>query len=185
MFAFLDSAEDTVHAPHNAADTLHAVAGHGGTHGDDAGGNLFTELLRHVQDSHELELPFIGHIGLPHFEPVHLAGLTIDFSITKHVVFLWVAAAILIIVAINAARQNQRNRIPRGFGNLMEVFVQFIRDEIVIPNMGPKGAKYMPYLLTTFFYILIMNLLGLIPYGASAPGNVSVTAGLAIIAFIM
>jgi len=65
------------------------------------------------------------------------------------------------------------------------VFVVFIRDEVVIPNMGKDGIKYMPYLLTTFFFILIMNLLGLIPFGATATGNVSVTGGLAIIAFIM
>jgi F-type H+-transporting ATPase subunit a len=67
----------------------------------------------------------------------------------------------------------------------MEVFIVFIRDEVVIPNMGSNGLVYMPYLLTTFFFILVMNLLGLIPYGASATANVSVTAGLAIIAFVM
>jgi F-type H+-transporting ATPase subunit a len=180
------SGEDTLRAVHElATDTVRAVAGHGGEHGGEAGGNMFTELLHHVQDSHELQLPFLGHVQLPAFAPVHIAGLTIDFSITKHVVFLWVAAVILCVLAIWAARRNQRQRIPTGFGNLVEVFVQFIRDEIVLPNMGPKGVKYMPYLLTTFFFILIMNLLGLIPYGASATGNVSVTAGLAIIAFVM
>jgi F-type H+-transporting ATPase subunit a len=183
---YFDLAEDTLHTAHSAAaDTLHAAAQHGGGHGGEAGGNMFTELLHHVQDSRELALPFIGHVRLPAFPPVHIAGLAIDFSITKHVVFLWVAALLLCVLAIWAARRNQKQRIPTGFGNLMEVFVQFIRDEIVIPNMGPKGVKYMPYLLTTFFFILIMNLLGLIPYGASATGNVSVTAGLAIIAFIM
>jgi F-type H+-transporting ATPase subunit a len=183
LFSF---AEDTLHVAHNAVtDTLRAVSENGGGHGGESGGNLFTELLHHVQDSHELQLPFVGHVQLPSFVPVHIAGLTIDFSITKHVVFLWVAALLLCVLSIWAAKRNQKQRVPTGFGNLMEVFVQFIRDEIVIPNMGPKGVKYMPYLLTTFFYILIMNLLGLIPYGASATGNVSVTAGLAIIAFIM
>ncbi len=181
MFAFLNSAEEATHTAHAAKDSLHAVAGHGGEHG----GNLFTQLLHHVQDSHELELPFIGHVELPHFSPLHIAGLTVDLSITKHVVFLWLAAIILCVLAISAARKNTKHRVPTGFGNLMEVFVQFVRDDIIIPNMGPKGVKYMPYLLTTFFFILIMNLLGLIPYGASATGNVSVTAGLAIIAFIM
>jgi F-type H+-transporting ATPase subunit a len=65
------------------------------------------------------------------------------------------------------------------------MFIVFVRDEIVIPNMGPAGVMYLPYLLTTFLYILLMNLMGLIPYGASATGNVNVTAGLAIIAFVM
>ncbi len=109
----------------------------------------------------------------------------LDASITKHVVFLWVAAVLLCRLAIRAARKNARSLVPRGWGNVMELVIVFIRDEIVIPNMGMGGLRYMSYLLTTFFFILLMNLLGLIPYGASATGNVSVTAGLAIIAFVM
>jgi len=180
MMAFLQS-EEGHHTLQTAADSLRTAAEKGG----EQGGNMFSELLHHVQDSHEIELPFLGHVELPRFEPLHMAGLTVDLSITKHVVFLWLAAALLIGVAIAAAGQNRRRRIPSGLGNLVEVFIQFTRDEIVIPNMGPRGLKYMPYLLTTFFYILIMNLLGLIPYCASATGNVSVTAGLALIAFVM
>ncbi len=180
MIAFLQS-EAARHAVDGVADTLHAA----GEEGGEQAGNLFTELLHHVQDSHELQLPFVGHVELPQFAPLHIAGLTVDLSITKHVVFLWFAAALLIAFTTLAARQNKRNRIPTGIGNLMEVLVQFTRDEIVIPNMGPRGVRYMPYLLTTFFYILIMNLLGLVPYCASATGNVSVTAGLAAIAFVM
>jgi F-type H+-transporting ATPase subunit a len=132
-----------------------------------------------VYDSREIEFPG-GHLELPHFE---LFG--VDLSLTKHVVFLWLAATILIITLSIVARKNTKNKVPKGFGNLVEVFVLFVRDEIVIPNMGKGGLKYLPYLLTNFFFILIMNLLGLIPYGASATGNVSVTAGLAIIAFVM
>jgi F-type H+-transporting ATPase subunit a len=166
-----------------AADTLHAVAAHG--HGaEQAEENLFASLLHHIYDSHSLELPFL-HVQLPQFPPVHLLGMTIDLSITKHVVFLWLAAALLIVVALMAARSNARRSVPHGWGNLMEIIVVFIRDEIVLPNMGAGGIKYLSYLLTTFFYILIMNLLGLIPYGASATGNVSVTGGLAFIAFLM
>ena len=176
---------DTLSMSH-AADTLHAAAG-SGAHGAAAehGENLFTGLLHHVYDSRELELPFLGHVELPHFAPVHIGGLTVDFSITKHVVFLWLAAIIVLIIAIMAARKNTRQRVPSGLGNLVEIFVVFIRDEIVIPNMGHAGVQYMPYLLTSFFFILIMNLSGLVPYGATATGNVSVTAGLAIIAFLM
>lgn len=159
-----------------SADTLHAA--HGGN------GNLFSHLLHHVQDSHQLETPF-GYIALPHLPSFTAGGVTFDMSITKHVVFLWVAAALLCVVAAIVARRNARRDVPRGFGNLVEVFIVFVRDEIVIPNMGHAGVRYLPYLLTTFFYILLMNLLGLVPYGASATGNVNVTAGLAIIAFVM
>jgi F-type H+-transporting ATPase subunit a len=165
------------------AETAHAVADtvtHVNGALDAREENLFTKLLHHIYDGPEIELPFFGHVHLPH---VHLFG--IDLSITKHVVFLWLAAIILVFVFTFIARKNLKNRVPRGLGNLIEVFVVFVRDEIVLPNMGKGGLKYLPYLLTNFFFILVMNLLGLFPYGASATGNVSVTAGLAIIAFIM
>ena len=167
----------------STVDTTHtAVAAE---HGEVSVSEMFKHLFAHVQDSKELELPFLGHVHLPQFDPIHILGLTLDISITKHVVFLWVAATLLIILAAVAARSNTKNRVPKGWGNLMEILVKFIRDEIVVPNMGAAGIKYMPYVLTTFFFILIMNLMGLIPYGSSATGNISVTAGLAVIAFIM
>ncbi|MBS4027109.1 MAG: F0F1 ATP synthase subunit A [Ignavibacteriales bacterium] len=162
------------------ADTLKTAAEHGKEKE-----SLFAELLHHTQDSKELELPFLGHVHLPHFEPFQFLGMTFDMSMSKHVVFLILSAVLLIIFGMLAARSNTRKKVPSGFGNLMEVFVVFIRDEIVIPNMGKGGVKYLPYLITTFFFILTMNLFGMIPYGASATGNVNVTAGLAIIAFIM
>lgn len=165
-----------------AVDTL-AAATAAGAHG--GGENTFANLLHHVYDANELELPFLGHVHLPHFAPVEIAGLTIDFSITKHVVFLWLAAAVLMVLAIAAARSVAKNRVPKGLGNFIEVFVVFIRDEIAVANMGSAGLRYMPYLLTTFFFILLMNLAGLVPYGATATSNVSVTAGLAVIAFIV
>jgi len=145
----------------------------------------FSELFEHTHDSRDLDLPFIGHVHLPHFDPVHIGGMTIDFSVTKHVVFLWVAALLLFVTVVAAARKNRASKVPSGLGNLVEVVVVFIRNEIVVPNMGPGGIRYLPYLLTTFFFILLMNLLGMIPYGATPTGNVSVTAGLAVIAFIM
>lgn len=154
-------------------------------HGAMDSGKLFTYLLGHIHDAPELELPFLGHVHLPQFAPVTVAGIALDFSITKHVVFLWVAAVLLVVLAVTAARANRRNPVPRGFGNLLEVVIVFVRDEIVIPNMGPAGVRYLPYLLTTFFFILLMNLLGLVPYGSTSTGNVSVTAGLALIAFVM
>ena len=168
-----------------AADTLaHAAEGaaHGGGHG---GENTFGSLLNHIYDAKELEFPPFGHIELPHFAPVQVAGMTLDFSITKHVVFLWLAALLLLVLAMSAARSNAKRKVPKGVGNFLELFVVFIRDEIAVLNMGPAGLRYMPYLLTTFFFILIMNLAGLVPYGATATSNISVTAGLALIAFIV
>lgn len=160
-------------AVHHAADSLSA-----GEH------NMFAELLHHVQDSRELETPF-GHIPLPQFDPFTIAGISFDMSLTKHVVFLWASALVLLVLAMTAARRNRKSMVPTGFGNLVELFIVFIRDEIVLPNMGTAGLRYVPYLLTTFFFILIMNMAGLVPYGATATGNVSVTAGLALIAFVV
>ncbi|HEX9830043.1 MAG TPA: F0F1 ATP synthase subunit A, partial [Bacteroidota bacterium] len=145
----------------------------------------FTHLLDHMKDAKEIEFPG-GHFEVPlHLPTVEIAGITFDFNITKHVFFLLLSALVLILLALTAARQNKKNLIPRGFGNMMEVVIVFMRDEVVLPNMGKAGLRYMPYILTTFFFILIMNLAGLVPFGASATSNVSVTAGLAIIAFIM
>jgi len=162
---------------HAVRDTLAAAQPEGG-------GDVFAHLLHHLYDAHVLELPFL-RIELPHFPPVTIAGIVFDFSITKHLVFLWLAAAILCIGTVLIARKSSRRLVPTGAGNLLEIFLVFVRDEIVIPNMGAQGVRYLPYLLTTFFFILLMNVLGLFPYGASSTGNVNVTAGLAIIAFFM
>ena len=170
---------DTTHAAQAVADTLEA-----GAHGGHRGGNIFAELLHHLSDAPKLETPF-GYIPLPQVPPVHIGGLTLDLSITKHVVFVWLAAALLIGAATLVSRSVRRRDVPTGFANLVESVIVFVRDEIAVSNMGPEGLRYMPYLLTTFFFILVMNLLGLIPYGASATGNLNVTAGLAIIAFFM
>jgi F-type H+-transporting ATPase subunit a len=174
--SLLDTLNTHTQTVSSAADTVLSYTEHNE--------NIFVELLYHIQDSKAIEIPF-GHIELPHFPPINIFGIEFDLSITKHVVFLWVAAFIVLTVTVAAARRNKKSLIPKGIGNFIEVFIVFIRDEIVIPNMGRDGIKYMPYLLTTFFFILIMNLIGLLPYGATSTSNVSVTAGLAIIAFIM
>jgi F-type H+-transporting ATPase subunit a len=193
-------------------DSSHADVQHAAEHGESGEVN-FVEMFEHTRDSRQLELPFT-HVDLPyifldngrlHFfqtksslveagyqlqeSRIVRAGdgtpAAFDLSITKHVVFLWVAGVLLALLAIRAARRNARSLVPSGLGNLMEVFVMYIRDEIVLPNMGRGGLKYLPYLLTTFFFILVMNLLGIVPFGAASSGNINVTAGLAIIAFIM
>lgn len=162
-----------------AADTAHSAVTHEG-----GSKEVFKHLFEHLSDSKEVEIPF-GHIELPHFEPIPFLGINFDFSITKHVLFLFIASLLLIVTLSIVARKNKKSKVPTGFQNLIEVVVLFIRDEIVLPNMGKGGLKYLEYLLTTFFFILVMNLMGLIPYGASATGNISVTAGLAIFAFFM
>ena len=173
---------DTLHQVVTAvADTAHAASGHEAM----TPGEIFGHLLKHLQNSNELALPFVGNVELPKFPPIHIGGMAIDLSITKHVVFLLFCGMLLTVSAILAARAYRKSLVPRGFVNLLETVVSFVIDDIALPSMGKAGMKYVPYLLTTFFYILLMNLIGLVPYGATATGNIMVTAGLAIVAFVM
>ena len=164
------------------ADSINQITGHSASVHN--GKFNFMHLLEHVNDSHEVELPFI-HFELPQFPPVYIAGLTLDLSPTKHVFFLLLCALLLILGAVYAARSYHNKLVPSGIVGAFEMIIVFIRDEVAISTMGTAGIKYLPYLLTTFFYILIMNLTGLVPYGSTATSNLMVTAGLATVAFIM
>jgi F-type H+-transporting ATPase subunit a len=147
-------------------------------------------IMHHLADSNELELPFVGAVHLPQFAPVQLGPLTIDFSITKHVVFMLIAAFLVALLLILAARDAKRERAagatrgPKGAANVVEAMVLYIRDEIALKNIGHGGEKFVPYIVAVFFFILFCNLLGLLPWGASPTGNVSVTAMLAVITFV-
>jgi len=146
------------------------------------------DIMHHLADSHELETPF-GLIHLPQWEPIHVGGLAIDLSPTKHLVYMLLAAIIVALVFVLSARSVTRaqaqGRTPKGFAGSMEALALYIRQEVVLPNVGPHGEGYAPYLLTLFFFILAMNLLGLLPWGATATGNIAVTAALAVMAFVV
>jgi F-type H+-transporting ATPase subunit a len=126
---------------------------------------------------------------LPRWDPIHIGRFTVDISPTRHVVMLWIAAFLCIVTTLLALRAHNRKtregKAPSGFGNGLEALVLYLRNEVVLPNVGAHGNGYVPFLLTLFFFILFANLLGLIPYGSTATGNISVTATLAIITFIV
>jgi ATP synthase subunit 6 len=117
--------------------------------------------------------------------------LPLDFSITKSVFGMFVAAVILLWLMLSLARSYKKTGIsaPSGIQGLLEPVVLFIRDDVAIPNIGEKKyERFMPYLLTVFFFILINNLLGLIPifpFGANVTGNVNVTFVLAVCTFLI
>jgi F-type H+-transporting ATPase subunit a len=151
-------------------------------------------ILPHITDSHHLEYPcldtgWVCSYELPHWDPIHIGAFAIDISPTKHVVMLWIAALLCIATMLLALRGHNRKteggRAPRGVANGLEAMVLYLRNEVVLPNVGHHGNAYVPFLLTLFFFILFANLLGLIPYGSTATGNISVTATLAIITFIV
>ncbi len=145
-------------------------------------------IMEHVADSHEWEAPW-GIVHLPRWQPLHLGPLTVDMSPTKHVVMMLIAAVLLCIVMIWTAQRTHgaraTERAPRGFANMMEAFVIFLRDEVALANIGHGGEKYVPYVLTLFFFILFSNLLGLLPWGATPTGNLSVTATLALLSLVI
>jgi F-type H+-transporting ATPase subunit a len=150
-------------------------------------------ITPHITDSHHLEYPcfkagWACEYELPHWDPIQIGSFSIDMSPTKHVVMLLIAAILCLVTLLIAARaqgrQQQAGKAPKGFANGIEALVLYLRQEVVMPNVGPHGDKYVPFILTLFFFILFANLLGLIPYGATATGNISVTATLAILAFI-
>ena len=111
----------------------------------------------------------------------------LDISITKNVLFLFFNSAILLIVFFLVKRGYSKNegKAPKGIQSFFEPIIIFIRDEIVKPNIGPKYEKYLPYLLTLFFFIWFGNLLGLLPAGANFTGNIAVTLVLAIFTLIV
>jgi F-type H+-transporting ATPase subunit a len=119
-------------------------------------------------------------------------NLPLDFSITKTVVGMFSAALIGLLLFISLGRSYKKTGVsaPKGIQRFMEPVVLFIRDDIAIPNIGKhKYEKYMPYLLTVFFFILINNIMGLVPFpppfGANVTGNIAITFVLAACTFLI
>lgn len=112
----------------------------------------------------------------------------LNLSITKNVLMMLVAAVLLVLL-FRAAAKGYRKRdgqAPKGIQSLLETIVVFIRDEVVRPVMGEKGDRYLPYLLTAFFFIWICNLIGLLPgFAANITGNIAVTMTLALFTFFV
>lgn len=151
--------------------------------GKDDEGKL--DIIEKVVDHNYVDFYFMGKLPLPKIPPVHIGGLTLDFSITKSLFMMLLSSGILFVVLMRAASINAKGAAPKGVGNFIEVIVVFIRDEIVVPNMGKDGLKMLPFFLTLFFFILFANLIGLIPFMAQPTKNLSVTTGLALITFSM
>lgn len=112
-----------------------------------------------------------------------------DLSLTRNVVQMILALTLLVWIMITVAKKYQQGdgvkTAPRGLQNLVEPVITFVRDEVAKPNLGDQWEKYMPYLLTLFFFILINNLVGLIPGTANVTGNIAFTLVLGVISFIV
>ena len=107
----------------------------------------------------------------------------LDLSITKHVIMMWIASAFLIVTLTAAFRKPKM--VPHGIANFFESIIVFLEDDILKPYLGSHSRPYAPYLFTAFFFIVVCNLLGLVPFGATATSNISVTAVLAVLTLIV
>ncbi len=131
-----------------------------------------------------------GKIYAVNAEGLPDAGVKVyDFSLTRNATQVLISLLLLCWIMISIAKQYVKGQgtktAPTGFQNAIEPVITFVRDEVAKPNLGHKYEKYMPYLLTVFFFILINNLLGLIPGTANVSGNIAFTAMLGIISFIV
>ena len=143
------------------------------------------DFMHHVQDSREWELPWTTiHFPAP---GTYRLG-PIDFTPTKFVVFLALAGLLTLATLLGGAALAHKAEPGVTAGkrhNAIEAMVLFIRNEVVMPNIGHGGEKFAPFVCTLFFFIMFANLLGLIPFGASATASISVTAALALITFLV
>jgi F-type H+-transporting ATPase subunit a len=137
-------------------------------------------IMHHILDSREIEIPFTTKVI--HLPEIHAFG--VDLSLTRNVVMMWIASALLVLIFALAARR-AKDPVPSGLRGLLEVLIVFLRDEVARKMIGPGADRFLGYLLTTFFFILSCNLLGLIPGMSTATSSISVTATMAVIAFLM
>lgn len=107
-----------------------------------------------------------------------------SWHLTNYLVFLFIAIAVLLVILFTA--RSKAALVPKGrFYNLIELLVDFVRSDVAVANIGPDGKKYFPFLGTVFFFILINNLVGVVPSGKPGTGTMGVTVALALCAFIM
>jgi F-type H+-transporting ATPase subunit a len=148
------------------------------------------DIMEHLGNSHWIELPswkppYFVEKELPRFAPIRIDGVSVDLSPTKHAVFLALAALLVALVflytARGVARAQAAGRPPRGFAAAMEAMVLYIRQEVILPNVGQHGEGYVNYLLTVFFFLLACNLLGLLPWSTTPTANIAVTGAMALV----
>jgi F-type H+-transporting ATPase subunit a len=143
-------------------------------------------LMGKVSDAPYVDLAWFK-IPLPQWDPIQLGFLTIDLSITKNVAYMLFAAVLCVItffIAGRAYRNLSDEDAPSGFANAVEALVIYFRDRVVRANIGHGADQFTPFILTLFFFILYMNLLGLVPFGVASTASLSVTAALAFLSLV-
>jgi F-type H+-transporting ATPase subunit a len=175
-FSFFSSGN--FHHGHEAYNGYRLVDEHYKTHLNGAG--VTPEEIKNLKNGKIIAVDAQGH-------PDHSVKVY-DFSITKNVLSMMIGAIIMLLIMTSVAKKYRRTgtkTAPTGFQNALEPVITFVRDEVAKPNLGHKYMKFMPLLLTIFFFIWVNNLLGLLPGGANFTGNIAVTACLALISFVV
>lgn len=141
-------------------------------------------LINHIADSRDAWHLFPG-LSIPLDGSFQIAGIELYPSL--HVVMILIAALLLLLTLKSAARRTMSNQLPKNrWGHIIEAIALFLRDDIVVPHLGKKnGGKWMPFFLTLFFFLLALNLIGLIPGFSAATGNINFTAALALMIFMV
>jgi F-type H+-transporting ATPase subunit a len=139
-------------------------------------------------DEHHNSVEYNGYkLEHNHITLADSGKAVLDLSITKNVAMLLINAALLLFVFTSVAKGFQKNqgKAPSGLQSFFEPIILFVRDEIVKPNIGHHYDRFMPYMLTLFFFILFGNLLGLLPGAGNLTGNIAVTLTLAVFTFLI
>ncbi|WP_405023540.1 F0F1 ATP synthase subunit A [Mangrovimonas cancribranchiae] len=146
----------------------------------EAGGNYYKSYHNKIYRTNAE-----GDINLDdHHHPTNVKPL--DFSITKNVFTILIVGLLMLWMFSSMAKSYKKGALPKGMGRFLEPIVLYIRDDIAIPNIGKKHYKrYMSFLLTIFFFIWIINLLGLTPLGVNVTNNIAVTFALALLTFLI
>lgn len=200
MIGFLRTARSALQAGTGQETAGGHAAGQTAQHADEAAHGAewgAEQMIHHVADAPYVDL-FGTKIALPTFDPVQtpqvtvgpvqIPGLEIDLSVTKHVLFLFLASVLTVVTMWLAAREarklEQGEEAPGGLLNAMEAFYLYLRDEVAMKNIGRGGERFVPLVITLFFFILYANLLGLVPSGATATSNIMVTGALALVSLV-
>ena len=168
---------------HHAAEAMHAEE-----HSDEQHEAIHTDEHA-TADSHHTEAGYKGYV-MSHGRVARADGDSfLDLSITKNVAAMLLNALLLVIIFVSVAKAYSRRpgQAPKGLQSLMEPLIIFVRDEVVKPNLGDNTQRFLPYMLTLFFFIWFANLLGLIPFisNPNITGNIAVTMALALLTFIL
>lgn len=173
--------------------TWHFWDGHYGTlylpvivYSSERGLDIFSS--KNFYDEHHNVVEYNGYkLDHSHIYLADSGKAVLDISITKNVAMLLINATLLLVVFLSAAKTAKKNsgKAPTGVQSFLEPIIVFVRDEVVKPNIGHHYEKFLPYLLTLFFFILFGNLLGLLPGAGNLTGNIAVTLTLAVFTFIL